>query len=63
MGDGAGVGGGISWYEGTVSVRRLAKSGSGKGIVRVGCNCLGMRCEVDRGLGEDERKLGEEGKG
>ena len=33
MGDGAGVGGGISWYEGTVSVMRLAKSGSGKGIV------------------------------
>ena len=29
----------------------------------MGSNCLGMRCEVDRGLGEDERKLGEEGKG
>ena len=29
----------------------------------MGSNCLNMRCEVDRGLGEDGRKLGEERKG
>ena len=32
MGDGARVGGGICWYGGTVIVRRLAKSGNGKGF-------------------------------